>query len=56
MPHNISLITTLAAVPGSGLMFGYRATRLKLRALVGYLTNGMAQHVLATFESQGKGH
>ena len=38
MPHNISLITTIAAALGFGLVFGYLATRLKLPALVGYLS------------------
>lgn len=36
MPHNISLITTIAAALGSGLIFGLIAVRLKLPALVGY--------------------
>jgi CPA2 family monovalent cation:H+ antiporter-2 len=41
MPHNISLITTIAAALGFGLVFGYIATRLKLPALVGYLAAGI---------------
>ena len=41
MPHNISLITTIAAALGFGLLFGYLATRLKLPALVGYLAAGI---------------
>ncbi|OEZ59914.1 YbaL family putative K(+) efflux transporter [Duganella sp. HH105] len=41
MPHNISLITTIAAALGFGLLFGYVATRLKLPALVGYLAAGI---------------
>jgi CPA2 family monovalent cation:H+ antiporter-2 len=41
MPHNISLITTIAAALGFGLLFGYTATRLKLPALVGYLAAGI---------------
>jgi CPA2 family monovalent cation:H+ antiporter-2 len=41
MPHNISLITTIAAALGAGLLFGYIATRLKLPALVGYLAAGI---------------
>src|SRR5471032_834453 len=41
MPHNISLITTIAAALGFGLLFGYIATRLKLPALVGYLAAGI---------------
>ncbi|MRX06875.1 Kef family K(+) transporter [Pseudoduganella sp. FT25W] len=41
MPHNIGLITTIAAALGAGLLFGYLATRLKLPALVGYLAAGI---------------
>jgi CPA2 family monovalent cation:H+ antiporter-2 len=41
MPHNISLITTLAAALGFGLLFGMLAVRLKLPALVGYLAAGI---------------
>ncbi|MET3130114.1 CPA2 family monovalent cation:H+ antiporter-2 [Oxalobacteraceae bacterium GrIS 1.11] len=41
MPHDISLITTIAAALGFGLVFGYIATRLKLPALVGYLAAGI---------------
>jgi len=41
MPHNISLITTIAAALGAGLVFGFIATRLKLPALVGYLAAGI---------------
>ncbi len=41
MPHNISLITTIAAALGAGLLFGYLATRLRLPALVGYLAAGI---------------
>jgi monovalent cation:H+ antiporter-2, CPA2 family len=41
MPHNISLITTIAAALGFGLLFGFVATRLKLPALVGYLAAGI---------------
>ena len=41
MPHNISLITTIAAALGFGLIFGFIATRLKLPALVGYLAAGI---------------
>jgi CPA2 family monovalent cation:H+ antiporter-2 len=41
MPHNISLITTIAAALGFGLLFGYAAIRLKLPALVGYLAAGI---------------
>lgn len=41
MPHNISLITTIAAALGAGLIFGFIATRLKLPALVGYLAAGI---------------
>ncbi|MBP8298100.1 MAG: Kef family K(+) transporter [Burkholderiales bacterium] len=41
MPHDISLITTIAAALGSGLIFGLLAVRLKLPALVGYLAAGI---------------
>jgi CPA2 family monovalent cation:H+ antiporter-2 len=41
MPHNISLITTIAAALGFGLVFGFIATRMKLPALVGYLAAGI---------------
>lgn len=41
MPHNISLITTIAAAFGFALIFGFIAKRLKLPALVGYLIAGV---------------
>jgi len=41
MPHDISLITTIAAALGFGLVFGFIATRLRLPALVGYLAAGI---------------
>lgn len=41
MPHDISLITTIAAALGFGLIFGMIAVRLKLPALVGYLAAGI---------------
>ena len=41
MPHDISLITTIAAALGFGLIFGFLAARLKLPALVGYLAAGI---------------
>jgi len=41
MHHNISLITTIAAALGFGLIFGMIAVRLKLPALVGYLAAGI---------------
>ena len=41
MPHNISLITTIAAALGFGLIFGMIAVRFKLPALVGYLAAGI---------------
>ena len=41
MPHDISLITTIAAALGFGLVFGFITTRLKLPALVGYLAAGI---------------
>ena len=41
MPHNISLITTIAAALGLALILGFLAMRLKLPALVGYLAAGI---------------
>jgi CPA2 family monovalent cation:H+ antiporter-2 len=41
MPHDVSLITTIAAALGLGLIFGMLAIRLKLPALVGYLAAGI---------------
>ncbi|GAA4016043.1 YbaL family putative K(+) efflux transporter [Actimicrobium antarcticum] len=41
MPHDISLITTIAAALVMGLVFGVIAVRLKLPALVGYLVAGI---------------
>lgn len=41
MHHDISLITTIAAALGFGLVFGMLAVRLKLPALVGYLAAGI---------------
>ncbi|KRB93414.1 YbaL family putative K(+) efflux transporter [Duganella sp. Root198D2] len=41
MPHDVSLITTIAAALGFGLLFGFIAVRLKLPALVGYLAAGI---------------
>ena len=41
MPHDISLITTIAAALSFGLMFGLLAVRLKLPALLGYLAAGI---------------
>ncbi|MES3025358.1 MAG: YbaL family putative K(+) efflux transporter [Pseudomonadota bacterium] len=41
MPHDISLITTIAAALGFGLIFGMLAVRLKLPPLVGYLAAGI---------------
>ena len=41
MHHNISLITTIAAALGFGLIFGMIAVKLKLPALVGYLAAGI---------------
>ncbi len=41
MPHNITLITTIAAALGFGLIFGMIAVRFKLPALVGYLAAGI---------------
>ncbi|NNG23033.1 YbaL family putative K(+) efflux transporter [Telluria aromaticivorans] len=41
MHHDLSLITTIAAALGFGLLFGMLAIRLKLPALVGYLAAGV---------------
>ena len=41
MQHDISLITTIAAALGLGLLFGMLAVRLRLPALVGYLAAGV---------------
>ncbi len=41
MPHDISLITTLAAALGLALLFGFLAVRVRLPALVGYLIAGV---------------
>lgn len=41
MPHNISLITTIAAGFGFALILGFIAVRMKLPALVGYLIAGI---------------
>jgi CPA2 family monovalent cation:H+ antiporter-2 len=42
MHHNVSLITTIAAALGFGLLFGMLAVRVRLPALVGYLAAGIA--------------
>jgi CPA2 family monovalent cation:H+ antiporter-2 len=41
MPHNVSLIATIAAAFGTALVLGFLAVRLKLPALVGYLVAGV---------------
>lgn len=41
MPHDISLITTIAAGLGLSLIFGFIAARLKLPVLLGYLLAGI---------------
>ena len=41
VPHNINLITTIAAAFGLALIFGLIAARLKLPVLVGYLLAGV---------------
>ncbi|HEX5389181.1 MAG TPA: cation:proton antiporter, partial [Burkholderiaceae bacterium] len=41
MPHDVSLIATLAAGFGMALILGFVAERLKLPALVGYLVAGI---------------
>jgi CPA2 family monovalent cation:H+ antiporter-2 len=42
MPHELSLITTIAAGFGLALVLGYLAARLKMPPLVGYLLAGVA--------------
>lgn len=41
MPHDVSLIATLAAGFGLALIFGYIATRFRMPPLVGYLLAGI---------------
>ena len=41
MPHNVSLISTIAAAFGLAMIFGYLAARLKVPPLVGYLFAGV---------------
>ncbi len=41
MPHNISLIATIASALGLALVFGFIAVKLRLPALVGYLAAGV---------------
>jgi len=41
MPHNVSLISTIAAAFGLALVFGYIAARVKVPPLVGYLLAGV---------------
>ncbi len=41
MPHDVSLIATIAAGLGLALIVGFLATRLKLPPLVGYLVAGI---------------
>lgn len=41
MPHDVSLIATIAAGFGLALVFGYLAMRLKMPPLVGYLLAGI---------------
>lgn len=41
MPHNVSLIATIAAALGLALIFGFLSARLRLPALVGYLAAGV---------------
>jgi CPA2 family monovalent cation:H+ antiporter-2 len=41
MPHEISLITTIAAALGCALLFGLLASRLRLPPIVGYLVAGV---------------
>lgn len=42
MPHDVTLITTVAAALGLALLLGFVAARLRLPALVGYLAAGVA--------------
>jgi len=42
VPHDISLITTLAAALGLALLFGFIAARLRLPTIIGYLLAGVA--------------
>jgi CPA2 family monovalent cation:H+ antiporter-2 len=42
MPHDISLISTVAGAFGVALLFGFIAARLRMPALVGYLLAGVA--------------
>ena len=42
MPHDINLITTIAAALGLALVLGFVAIKLRLPALVGYLAAGIA--------------
>ena len=41
MPHNVALITTIAAALGLALIMGFLCVRMKLPALVGYLIAGI---------------
>jgi len=41
MPHDVSLITTIAAALGLALVFGFIASRLRMPPLVGYLLAGI---------------
>ena len=41
LPHDLTLITTLASALGLALVLGFVATRLRLPALVGYLLAGI---------------
>lgn len=41
MPHNVSLITTIAAGLGLALLMGFVASRLRIPPLVGYLLAGI---------------
>ena len=41
MPHNVSLISTIAVGLGLALILGFIAARLKLPPLVGYLIAGI---------------
>eukprot|EP01041_Mallomonas_annulata_P016098 gene16098-33796_t len=41
MPHDVSLIATIAAAFGLAMIFGFIAVRLRMPPLVGYLLAGI---------------
>ncbi|MGZ5434300.1 MAG: hypothetical protein ACXW5U_03620 [Thermoanaerobaculia bacterium] len=58
MPHEVNLITTIAAGLGLAMVFGFIAARLRLPPLVGYLRQEhigevfMGEHELAKAMTQ----